>query len=180
MFVLLVPAEEELPALRQRQLALQTRFGGRPHEVVHLTCQRFTLPAGRPVEDLLPRLKRRLSTCDPFPIAATSLIQFESPFWGVRLLRWLVRVTDELHRFCVLVDDTLAEDSAELHYPYSASREPKHLTALEDVPAADLDGYLRETSYPHHLFTTRIAVCSLLKGQDAFEILARWSLGSSG
>lgn len=178
MFVLLVPSEDELPTLRQRQLALQARFGGRPHEVVHVTCQRFTLPDGRPVEGLIRQFKRRIATCAPFPIVATSLIQYEHAFWGTRILRWLVRVTDELHRFCVLVDETLAAGGATPHYTFSASRAPKHMTALEDVPEADLDGYQPETPYPHHLFTARTAVCSLLKGQGAFEILARWSFGT--
>ena len=41
--VLLEPAEDEIADLRQRQAALQARFGGCPHERVHLTCQRFEL-----------------------------------------------------------------------------------------------------------------------------------------
>ena len=40
--VLLEPTDQdEIRLLRQRQLALQARFGGKPIENVHLTCQRF-------------------------------------------------------------------------------------------------------------------------------------------
>ena len=86
IFVLLVPSEDELPALLQRQLALQARFGGRPQKDMHLTCQRFSLPDDRLLEDLIRRLETRLSAPAPFPIVALDVMQYNSPFWDTDLL----------------------------------------------------------------------------------------------
>jgi hypothetical protein len=178
MFVLLVPSEDELPGLLQRQSVLQARFGGRPQKELHLTCQRFSLPGDRPTEDVVRQLETRLSVPDPFPIVALDVMQYPSSFWCTSVLLWRVPFAGALYRLCVLVDGVLADYGAELHYPFSASSEPKHVTVLRGVPQADLDGYQPDAPYPHHLFFARIAVCSRLKEQSAFEILARWPLGT--
>ncbi len=172
MFILLQPSEEEAACLRQRQLALQARLGGQPHETVHLTCQRFTLGDESRVTGLIDQVTK-LHTQLPFAIIAVSLIQFEHAFWGTRLLRWQVRVTDELHRFRTLVDDTLTQAGATLHYPFSTSREPWSATALENIPEIDLDSYLAHAEYPHHLFYACQVVLSRIVGRGAFEILAQ-------
>jgi hypothetical protein len=77
--VLLEPAEDEVVDLRQRQAALQARFGGCPQERVHLTCQRFELQDEHPLPDLIRRLRSGLVAVRPFPIVAVSLVQPVSP-----------------------------------------------------------------------------------------------------
>ena len=122
--VLLEPGEEEVHALRQRQAALQARFGGRPHARVHLTCQRFELPERVPPADLIQRLAKRLAGMSPTPIIATSLVQFESPFWGTRLLRWRIEPTDPLRRFQATLEAALASLGIAPHYPSGVNWEP--------------------------------------------------------
>ena len=172
MFVLLEPSAQEAICLRQRQLALQARFGGQPHELVHLTCQRFTLGDESRVNGVIDRVVG-LHTQPPLDLVAISLIQFEHAFWGSRLLRWQVRVTDELHCFCRLVDDILTQAGATVHYPWSTSWENKSVTALENVPPVDLDSSLAETEYPHQLFDVCQVVLSRIADQSVFEILAQ-------
>jgi hypothetical protein len=94
----------------------------------------------------------------------------------MRLLRWHVRVTDALHRFCTLVDDTLTYAGATLHYPFSTSWEPKSVTALEKIPQIDPISDLANTEYPHHLFYACQVVLSRVIGRGAFEILAQTRL----
>jgi hypothetical protein len=178
MCVILEPSAEEAICLRQRQLTLQARFGGQPHEQVHLTCQRFALQDESRVTGLIHQLAK-LHTQPPFAIVAISLAQYEHQFWGTRVLRWHVRVTDKLHRFCTLVDDTLTQAGATLHYPFSTSWEPKSLTALENIPQIDLDSYLANTEYPHHLFYACQVVLSRIVGRGAFETLAQTRLDST-
>jgi len=168
---------DEVSDLRQRQLALQARFGGTLHKVVHLTCQRCAIEDERRIANPIRQLEA-LHTVPPFPIVAVSLIQHTHPFWRTRLLRWRIRVTDELHRFCTLVDSALTQAGAALHYAFSTSRDPKPVTALEGVPQADLDSYLATAKYPHHLFYARQVVLSRIWGRGTFEILSRIQLES--
>lgn len=172
--VLLEPSADEVPNLRQRQLALQASFGGRPHQVVHLTCQRCAIEDARSTD--LIREVETLRTVPPVAIVAVSLIQFPHSFWGTRLLRWQIQVTDELHHMCTLVDSALTRAGATLHYAFSTSRKLKPVTALEDIPQADLEGYLATAEYPHHLFYARQVVLSRILGRGRFDILARIKL----
>ena len=130
--------------------------------------------------DAIRRLKRQLSTCTPFAIVALSLVQYEHAFWGTRILRWHVNVTDELYRFCVLVDSALAESGAELHYPFSTSREPKHATALEDVPEADLDAYLRFLQVIHAQVHEWISTDVTVSGADMAALIERADASARG
>jgi hypothetical protein len=170
------PGDDERPRLRRLQQTLQVRCGGRPHTPVHLTCQRFDVDDERALARLVPKVRTALHGCPPFPLVAISLIEVASPFWGTRLLRWQVRVTDELHRFCALLDEALVAGGARLHYPHSAGWDPKRVTALEDIPEAETAGHVPGVAYPHHLFHARQVVLSRIAGARDFEILDRFAL----
>jgi hypothetical protein len=176
--VLLLPGDDELPRLHQLQCSLQARYSGRPHTPVHLTCQRFDVEDETALSLLGSQVRSALDGSPPFPIVATSLVEVASPFWGTRLLRWLIRVTDELHHFCALVDDALVAGGARLHYPHSAGWDPRHVTALEDIPEAETAGHVLGVAYPHDLFLARQVVLSRITGVRDFEILDRLALSS--
>jgi hypothetical protein len=174
--VLLEPGEEEIPALRQRQAALQARFGGRPHARVHLTCQRFELPECVSPAELIQRLTERLAGMPPPPVVATSLVPFESPFWGSRLLRWQIAPTAPLRRLQALLEEALASMDIALHYPSGANWTPSLVTALEGIGASDQESPLEMPAFPHLLFTARHVTLSRIVARGRFEILARLDL----
>lgn len=176
--VLLEPAEEEIAELRQRQVALEASFGGRPHERVHLTCQRFELPDETLPLGLVQHLRRALVAVRPFPIVAVSLVQSYHRFWGSRLLRWRIQYADDLRRFGLIVEDALAAAGITPHFSVASGWEPTLVTALEAIAEVDLDGHLSHMPFPHHLFVARWAVLSRIRARGEFEILEKIRLDS--
>jgi len=165
--VLVEPAEDEITGLRQRQAALQARFGGRPHERVHLTCQRFELQDEHPLPDLIRLLRSGLVVVRPFSLVAVSLVQLESPFWRSRLLRWCIQSSDDLRRLGRIVERTLAAVDIAPHFSLASG----WVTALDGIPEVDLERNLDDIPFPHHLFTARRVVLSRIRGYRQFEIL---------
>jgi hypothetical protein len=169
--VLLEPAEGEIDELRQRQVALQARFGGRPHERVHLTCQRFELPDEGLLLGLIEHLRRALVAVRSFPIVAVSLVQSYHRFWGSRLLRWRIQASGELRRLGIIVEDTLVDVGIRPHFAVASGWVPTVVTALEAIPEVDLDRQPQGVSFPHHLFVVRRVVLSRIRTRGEFEIL---------
>jgi len=169
--VLLEPSEDEIAELRQRQMSLQALFGGRPHERVHLTCQRFSLPDERLLPDVIRHLGSQLVAVQPFPIVAVSLVQLTHSFWQSRLLRWRIQGTSDLRRFGAIVEGVLATMGIKSHFSYASGWEPTLVTALEEISELNLDRYLGDIPFPHHLFVARQVVLSRIKGRKEFEIL---------
>jgi hypothetical protein len=168
LFLLLEPSEAERAAVRQLQVALQARYGGRPQAYVHLTCQRFSLDGGPAVESVIASLRAALSGSRPLPIHATAFIDSASPFWQTRLLRWRIEPTDELLAFRALVDRTLRDQGIAPHYPWTGF----HVTALEGVAGRDGDAPSFEDGLPRSLFVARQVVLSHLRAGFEFDLLA--------
>ena len=169
--VLLEPSEDEVVGLRQRQMSLQALFGGRPHERVHLTCQRFELPDERLLPDVMRRLRSQLVAVGPFPIVAVSLVQLDHSFWQSRLLRWRIQGTGDLRRFGMIVEDVLVTMGVTPHFLPTSGWEPTQVTALEAIPEVNLDSYLGDMVFPQHLFVARQVVLSRIRDREDFEIL---------
>jgi len=169
--VLLEPTEAEFAQLRQLQIALQSLFGGRPHQRVHLTCQRFVLQEVRLLPDIIQHMKANLATIQPFPITAISLSTSEHHFWQSRLLRWHIKITNDVRRFVRLVEDGLTAVEISPHFPQAEGWMPTRVTALEAIPGEDLDSRLSVTEFPQHLFTGRQVILSKIIGPRQFEIL---------
>lgn len=169
--VLLEPSEDESAELRQRQISLQALFGGRPHECVHLTCQRFELQDEYLLPDVIRNLQSALLTVQPFPIIAVSLIQLDHPFWQSRLLRWRIQGTSELQCFGATVEEALVTMGITPHFSHTSGWRPTLVTALEAIPEANLDRHLGGMLFPHHLFVARQVVLSRIKGRGDFQIL---------
>jgi hypothetical protein len=177
--VLLEPTEDEIAMLRQLQASLQSLFGGRPHERVHLTCQRFELREERLLPDIIQRLRTGLATIKPFPITAVSLVQVQHQFWRSRLLRWHIQVTSDVQRFAQLVKDSLAAAGVTPHFSPAFGWVPTVVTALEAIPKVDTDHHLGDVTFPQYLFTGRQVVLSKIIGQRQFEILETIRLQTS-
>jgi hypothetical protein len=175
--LLLEPAEEEIDELRQRQVGLQARFGGRLHERVHLTCQRFELPDEGLLPGLIQHLRRALVAVRPFPIVVVSLVQSYHPFWDSRLLRWRIQYPDDLGRFGLIVEDALDAAGITPHFSVRSGWKPTLVTALEAIPEVNLDRHPGGISFPHHLFVARRVVLSRIRGRGEFEILETVQLG---
>jgi hypothetical protein len=152
-------------------MSLQSLFGGRLHERVHLTCQRFELQEERLLPGVVARLRTNLAAIQPFPITASSLIQIPHSFWQSRLLRWRIQVTSDVRRLAQSVEDGLVAVGVNPHFPYTSGWVPTRVTALEAVPEVDLDRYLSDMPFPQHLFTGRQVVLSKIVGWRQFEIL---------
>lgn len=150
---------------------LQARFGGRPHETVHLTCQRFSLQVQDHLSRLARRLEEKLITVGPFDVVAVSLVQIEHPFWQSRLLRWRIRGSGPLRHFEELLEGILLAEGVTPHFLSTLGWRPMYVTALEATPEVALERYLEDMSFPHRLFTGQQVVLSKIREGRAFDIL---------
>ncbi len=169
--LLLEPAEDETARLGELQTYLQSLFGGRAHEHVHLTCQRFELREQQLLPDVIQHLSTNLAAIQPFPIIASSLVAMEHRFWQLRLLRWQIQVSSDVRRFARLVEDGLEAAGATPHFSFASGWVPTLVTALEAIPKVDLDRCPSELAFPQYLFTGQRVVLSEIVGQRQFKLL---------
>jgi len=167
--ILAEPSPGEIAEIRQRQRALQTLFGGRLHERVHLTCQRFALPDESILPQIIECLDARLATLPPFPLTSVSLVAVDAPFWQTRLLRWQIEVTEDLRNLSAQIRKGLAAINVTPHFRTASSR---LVTALEDVSAFNPVCESKDVTFPQYLFTVHQIVLSKILAPREFEILA--------
>jgi hypothetical protein len=177
LFVLLLPDEGEVGVVRARQEALRERYGGRPHEPVHLTCQRFALPDGDDLAAVVGRLRRDLAGLRPCPIQAEALVAYRSPFWKTRLLRWSIAPTAELLALKETLQTVLADLRLESHYPWLREASAvAHVTALEGIDERELAAAELAEGLPRRLYVGRRVVVSRLRGGRGFDRLDSFTL----
>jgi hypothetical protein len=177
--VLLVPGQDEADELRRMQASLQSVFGGTPHEPVHLTCQRFEMAHEHLLPEVTQHLEARLACIPRTQVIAASTIQGEHPFWQSRLLRWRIRISDEVRHLAEVIEDGLLAAGITPHFPRDSGWIPTLVTALEGVtPGEDLDHRLSEDLFPLYLFTGRWVILSRILGHREFEIL--WAMQLAG
>jgi hypothetical protein len=172
--VLLEPTEpHEINHLRQRQVALQARFGGQPIEHVHLTCQRFACRDKGLLGAFVQNLTRALADLEPFPLTAIALTPRYVSFRQTNILKWEIQVTQDLKGFVARVEQALM--AAGIAPLYRSGFVSSQVTALKDVPEPG-PGDLAAEVFPQHLFAADRVVLSRLDGPNAFEILAELRL----
>jgi hypothetical protein len=177
--VLLIPSQDEAERLGRLQASLQLIFGGVPHKLVHLTCQRFEMADDHPLPQVIQHLQVGLSTVSPVSIIADSVVHFESRFWQSSLLRWRIDATDEVRRLATAIEDGLVAARTPPHFPRDSGWVPTLVTALEGVtPRGDPDHQLSRNLFPVHLFTGRWVVLSRILAQREFELL--WAMQLTG
>lgn len=174
--VLVEPRGEDVVALRREQRELQRLCGGRIHEPVHLTVQRFRIAGSGPVQDLVRDLMGEMEALSSFPVVAGSLVQMEHAFWESRLIRWRVRVTPALREFCEAVEGLLVEREMVPHFPLERGWEPRYVTALEDTETGALDRGHEERVFPRLLFEARRVLLSRVEERRVFKTLGECEL----
>jgi len=175
--VLLEPAESEVPALRQSQFYLQAVFGGHPAKEIHLTCQRFAFTNPQTSSDVVRHMREFCATLKPIPIIGVSLMQWKPRYSLVHMLRWQIRLSDELRDFCAQLETVLKAAGAKpLYIP---GRFPTLITALEEIPNAPMDpNRLADSDFPHQLFLGQRVVLSKIMGVDVYETLDAFPINS--
>ena len=174
IFVLFLPAENEVSSLRQHQLRLQAIFGGH-FEVPHLTCQRFGVADEALVPRLTAQLRSQLVSMRPLPLTAAGVQVLSRG--GRSVLKWQVPLTDE-------GDATHRGDGGYLvqahkgicRYVRSAGR--PGVTALRDIQDLDRDPGRTGLTFPCHLFTARVVQISRQISPREFAILDSFPLGA--
>lgn len=169
--VLLEPTQkEEINHLRQRQLSLQSLFGGTPIEDVHLTCQRFACQDEHLVQGFVQTLTRALAIVEPFPFTALSLKTLDSPLRQTNILKWHIQITQTLQRFVSIAEHTLLATG--ITPLYLSGFVSSLVAALRGVPELNSDDLPSYSVFPHHLFTAGKVVLSKINGLNEFETLA--------
>lgn len=173
IFVLLLPAENEVPALGQHQLRLQAIFGGH-FEVPHLTCQRIGVADEALVPSLTAQLRSQLASRQPFPLIAAGVQVLSRD--GRSALKWQVPLTREMRRIEERVDDVVQAHKGICRYVRSAGR--PGVTALRDIQ--DLDRNLGNSGFrfPCHLFTAQAVQIARQISPREFAILDSFPLGA--
>ena len=173
--VLLEPTkEEEILHLRQRQMSLQSLFGGILIENVHLTCERFACQDNDLIQSFGQNLTRALAIVEPFPFTTLSLQTLYSPLRQTNILKWSVPVTENLQRFVAIVEQTLLATGIPPLYP--SGFVSSLVAALRGVPELSPDELSNYNVFPHHLFTAGKVALSRISGLNEFEILATFRL----
>lgn len=157
--------------LRRLQRSLQERFGGRPQQRVHLTCQRIDAQNAETLRRLQERLRRDLAGIEPPHITATSVILLEHDFWQMTLLRWQIEKTAALRAFLGQLEAACIAVSIVPHYLYSSGWIPSNLTALEEIDATTAQATVQRLQFPQHLFTASQVTISRIIAPRRFEIL---------
>lgn len=169
--ILLEPSESEIPHLRALQRDLQQRFGGKPQERVHLTCQRFDAQDEETLRRLKARLREELAGTEPPRIVATSAFLLTHEFWQMTLLRWEIEQTDALQDLLHRLEAVCRAAGITPHYPASSGWMPSNLTALEAVDSATSQADISKLSFPRYLFTASHLTLSRIVAPRRFQIL---------
>jgi hypothetical protein len=168
LFILLVPNGEELVSLQQWQMDLQSQYGGRRVEPMHITVERFSPEHTTFAGDCLTILRPILEMVKPFPIFSDQLIQFYAPYWQQHVLRWRVQETPGWLAFKEITTLALAEVGCPSHF---VRERHATCTALFLESEADLDSNPPGIHFPASLFTAREVLISLLEAPEQFTIL---------
>jgi hypothetical protein len=172
--VLLEPTDaHEIKRLRLRQVALQARFGGQPIQHVHLSCQRFACQDEGLLEAFVQNLTRILTDLEPFPLTAIALKPHYTSIRQTNILKWEIRVTQDLANFVASVEQALL--AAGIAPLFRSGFVSSLVSALKDIPEPGLEDLAVEV-FPHHLFTAGQVVLSRIQGPNAFEILVELGL----
>jgi hypothetical protein len=174
IFILLIPAGPELDQLRRAQAALQSQYGGKLIDPIHITVERFSPGDGYCTQDCIPPIKKDLRGVQPFPIYTDALIQFFAPYWQSQVLRWRVADAPIWNDFRDLLESTLSEIGCPSHF---VRRRHATCTILKLDGEIDLPSGAQEFSMP--LFTARQVLFSMLKEDGLFEIIDHIELGDS-
>jgi hypothetical protein len=168
IFILLGPSAQELHLLRQWQADLQTRYGGKLVNHIHITSQRFTPQQRLLEESCVELLKNELQNLQSFPIFTDKLIQFYARYWDTLVLRWRVQETDTYTKFRDVLDQTLEIVQCPSHFDRQ-----RHAScgALNLDVRSDLENNPPVRNYPAYLFTARELLISKLIGDNEFEII---------
>lgn len=170
IFILLVPTAQELHLLRERQLALQSRYGGEVVDFVHITCDRFSPEPERSEKNCINFLMSNLTSISPFMLYTDRLVQFFAPYWGMEVLRWQVQETKAYSWLRTLLADSLNQMGCASHFN---RRKPTTCTALRLENKIDLAQFGEDGTYPTRLFEASNLWVSKLVREEEFEILER-------
>ena len=176
--LLLEPSDPaEIDTLRQYQIALQSLYGGKLMEPVHLTCQRFTLTDEQQYPRLVEILTAFASHSETFTLQAQGLLPFYSEYRQAYLLKWEIVLDPRLKSCSARLERVLKTPwITSLYTPGWVST---LVTALEDIHTEPSPGKVDLPSYPYPLFTPGILTISKLHEPSNFEILDKIPLWRS-
>jgi hypothetical protein len=171
IFILLVPTGPELKQLRHKHAQLQTQYGGRLVDPIHITVERFSPENGQFTQDCIAPIKKTLHRVRPFQLTVDALIQFFAPYWQSQVLRWRVAESPTWSDFRDLLENTLSEIGCPSHF---VRRRHATCTILRLDHKVNLSSEARD--FPRPLFTARHLWISMLKEDGLFEILEKLEL----
>lgn len=169
--ILVEPAPAQVPQLRRLQQQLQIRYGGKPQEPIHFTCQRFALPDASALPTIVCRLQEVLAAMPPITVRADHVELVEHPFWEFCVLRWELRLGRQMYRFAREVTTALERSGMTPHYPTEDGWRP-HVTALVHIPVSH--GFSVNGEHQGQLlYRGGQLVLSQVQEGKRFEILAK-------
>ncbi len=170
IFLLLVPTTHELKELRERQLILQSQYGGEIVDFVHITCERFSPNEKKEERICIDYLKHNVTALAPFTLYAAKIVQYYAPYWGEEVLRWQVQETDDYKHLRNVLAASLAETGCGSHFDRN---KPTTCTALRLDEKIELEPSSDKDSFPAALFEADHLWISKLVGKNKFTILSK-------
>lgn len=167
---------EEIASLKARQAMLEGLYGGHSVPLIHLTCQRFSGVENDFSDDHLDALVHEIEELrpafSPIPVSAVALVPLYVPFERQNVLKWCVRVSDDLRLFADRLRNALKR--ARIASLYRSWFVPTLVTALKDLPSIEerIDFHNEVAKFPQHLFTGRRLEISRINARNDYDILA--------
>jgi len=169
-FLLFVPSAEELNTLQALLDQFQKVYGGFPVQVIHLTCQRFTLKATK-LDETLEAFHQVLCQT-PFPLIADNYNFASSRFTEKPTLSWELNENSPWYSFREKVNDCLRNLGMMPHYTNLIKG---HFTLLYEISRTHFDEELN-AQFPKTLFEAKTLKMSRMNEARKFDELGRFDL----
>ncbi len=169
-FLLFVPSAEELKILQSLLGQFQTIYEGFSVQVIHLTCQRFSLKDSQ-VDKVVTALQKNLCN-EPFPLVADTYQISSSRFTKKQSLSWALIDRSPWYAFREKVNACLKSLKILPHYTNTIKG---HFTLLYEITHTEFEDHLVE-QFPRQLFEAKTLKLSRMNETFKFDELHRFDL----
>lgn len=173
--ILLLPDLNEVPSLRLKQKDLISKYGGKAHETIHLTAQRFDMDK-KSLPEFIYALHQGFDSYPAFSIYAKGLVQIFHPYWNTCLIRWQIQQNEELIKFGEVLESLILLNKSVPHYRAAVGWQPSMVTAVENTRKVGEGKTLEKFDQPKYLFFCKRIVVSEILGLNQFNIIDEFEM----
>ena len=169
-FLIAIPVGEDLERLKAYQTDLAAAVGGEVEEDIHLTLQRFEIPAGKDVGKVIDAIQSAIGAGPAPDVIATTLVVTFHSYFKKHSVRWLIEATPDLGRLTLQSAQSIMHQGGKSHWPNAEASISQFMTAVWMEQEANVpESYLQ--AYPHRLMSVSHLEVTHLVADHKFETL---------